>query len=186
MPSGTDMNDPRPTRHILVTVTELRRRLGERMTIDIDAILPPTEVITSRIRHEAPVAGSVTIDSIERGVSVLGTVEFEWEGECRRCLDEVRGKMEVTVDEIFQVHAPEDSDIVDFDGEQIDLLPIVRDAVLIGLPLAPLCREDCEGPDPERYPAVTADEWERLEAERAAEPPPPDPRWSALSDIELD
>ncbi len=180
------MSDPKPTRHLLVNVTELRRRLGERMTIDIDAILPPVEVITSRFRHGEPVTGSVVIDSIERGVSVLGSVDFAWEGECRRCLDEVSGELSAPIDEIFQVHAPDDSDIVDFDGEQIDLLPLVRDAVLIGLPLAPLCRDDCAGPDPERYPAVTADEWERMEAERAAEPPPPDPRWSALSEIELD
>ncbi len=186
MPSGIEMADLRPTRHLLVNVAELRRRLGERMTVEIDAVLPPLEVISSRFRHEEPVVGSVVIDSIERGVSVLGSVSFGWQGDCRRCLDEVQGEMTAPIDEIFQVHAPEDSDLVDFDGEQIDLLPLVRDAVLIGLPLAPLCRDDCAGPDPERYPAVTAEEWERQVAERAAETPGPDPRWSALSDIGFD
>ncbi len=180
------MAEPKPTRHLEVTVTELRRRLGERMTIQIDAVLPPLGVISSRLRHADSVTGSVVIDSIERGVSVLGSVSFGWEGECRRCLDDVRGEMSAPIDEIFQVHAPDDSDIVDFDGEQVDLLPLVRDAVLIALPLAPLCRNDCAGPDPERYPAVTAEEWERQVAERAAEPPPPDPRWSALTEVELD
>ncbi|MEZ5226034.1 MAG: DUF177 domain-containing protein [Acidimicrobiales bacterium] len=180
------MESPRPTRHLLVNVTELRRRLGERMTLDIDAVLPPLGVISSRFRHEEPVTGSVVVDSIERGVTVLGEVSFGWEGECRRCLDDVRGETTAPIDEIFQVQAPDDSDIIDFDGEQIDLLPLVRDAVLVGLPLAPLCRDDCAGPDPERYPAVTADEWERQLAEKAAEPPAPDPRWAALSDIELD
>lgn len=181
-----DISGVRPTRHLLVNVADLRRRLGERMTIEIDAVLPPLSVVSSRFRHEEPVTGSVIIDSIERGVCVLGSVQFGWEGECRRCLDPVRGEMTTPIDEIFQVHAPEDSDIVDFDGEQVDLLPLVRDAVLIGLPLAPLCRFDCAGPDPDRYPTVTADEWERQAAMRATEPPPPDPRWGALSDIDLD
>lgn len=173
----------KPTRHVLVNVTELRRRLGERTDIDIDVVLQPLEVVSSQLRHEVAVTGSVTIDSIERGVTVLGAVEFEWEGECRRCLEEVGGTETTTIDEIFQVHAPEDSDIIDFDGEEVDLLPLVRDAVLTGLPLAPLCREDCAGPDPDRYPAVTAEEWEQAAADKAIAP---DPRWSALADIDLE
>ncbi len=176
----------RPTRHLTIGVIDLRRRLGERMTVDIDVVLPPLAVVASHsLDHEA-VTGSVVLDSIERGVSVLGSVTFDWEGDCRRCLEPVVGRSTVPIDELFQVDAPDDSDLIDFDGEQIDLLPLVRDAVLIGLPLAPLCRPDCAGPDPERYPTLTADEWERDAANRAEpEAVPVDPRWAALTELEL-
>ena len=30
-------------------------------------------------------------------------------------------------------------------GDQLDLMPLARDAVLLHLPLAPLCRDDCAG-----------------------------------------
>ncbi len=179
------MTKHRTTRHLLINVVELRRRLGERMDVELDVILPPLEVLGSRLVDDEPVVGSVTIDSIERGVSMLGSVRFAWIGECRRCLDDVGGVMDSQIDEIYQVHAPEDSDIIDFDGEEVDLLPLVRDAVLIGLPLAPLCRDDCAGPDPERYPAISADAWERQQAAAAAAEPVPDPRWAALGDIDL-
>ncbi len=156
------------------------------MDVALDVTLPPLEVLGSRLVDDEPVTGAVTIDSIERGVSVLGSVRFAWTGACRRCLDDVGGVTESQIDEIFQVHAPEDSDLIDFDGEQVDLLPLVRDAVLVGLPLAPLCREDCAGPDPERYPAIAADEWDRQQAAAAAAAEPiVDPRWAALGDIDL-
>jgi uncharacterized protein len=111
-------------------------------------------------------------------VSVLGRVGFDWEGDCRRCLEPVVGTIEIEIDEICQVDAPDDADIVDFDGESLDLLPLIRDAVGLSLPLAPLCRDDCIGPDPERYPALSVDEVEQVG-------PGPDRRWAALDDLDL-
>lgn len=170
------------TKHLNINVADLRHRLGERRTIEIDVLLPEMEVIASRSVADQPIVGKVVIESMERGVSVVGQVESAWVAECRRCLDDVEGRSEVLIDEIFQVDAPDDADLIDLVGDQVDLLPLVRDAVLVGLPLAPLCRETCTGPDPERYPAVTAEE---IEADRAAEEPTPDPRWAALGDLDL-
>lgn len=170
------------TKHLTLNVADLRNRLGERRTIDIDVLLPDLEVIASRSVSDEPVIGQVIVESIERGVSVVGQVESAWVAECRRCLDDVEGRSTVQIDEIFQVDAPDDADLIDLVGDSIDLLPLIRDAVLVGLPLAPLCREACTGPDPDRYPAVTVDE---IEAERAAEEPTPDPRWAALGDLDL-
>ena len=169
----------RPPR-LLVNVADLRRRLGQRREHAIDVTLTEQVVVASRTLEE-PVVGSITIESIERGVSALGTVTFEWEGDCRRCLEMVRGSLNVEVDEIFQVDAPEDSDIIDFDGDRIDLIPVLMDAVALSLPLAPLCGPDCFGPDPDRYPAVTAEQQETA----TGEPAEPDPRWAALDQLDL-
>ena len=38
-----------------------------------------------------------------------------------------------------------DEDTYPLEGDQLDLRPLVRDALLLELPLAPLCREDCRG-----------------------------------------
>ena len=62
-------------------------------------------------------------------------------------------------------------------GDSIDLGPAVHDAVVLALPLAPLCRPDCPGPDPDNFPVVTADE--PLEK-------PVDPRWAALAELDFD
>lgn len=170
---------PEP-RRMLVNVADLRRRLGQRRVEEIDMILAPRTVIASRTTQR-PVVGEVTVESIELGVSVLGRVTFEWEGDCRRCLERASEIDDVEIDEIFQVDGPEDSDIIPFDGDQIDLVPIVTDAVGLSLPLAPLCRVDCLGPDPQRYPAVSAEQRER----EAAAHGDYDPRWAGLDELDM-
>lgn len=170
-----------------VSVAELRKRLGQRQTEPVHVELGLRRVVASRTT-DAPVIGEVTVESIERGVTVRGSVTFAWQGECRRCLDETGSTMEVDIDEIFQVGAPEDTDIIDFDGDQIDLLPIVRDAVVFSLPLAPLCRPDCPGPDPDRYPAMSVEQSEEVRRQEHHEELQKhgDPRWSALDQLRFD
>lgn len=173
------MTERTPTRNCIVNVVELRRRLGQRHDVELDLVITEQVVVGSRTLPD-PIAGSMIVESIERGVSATGSVRFYWEGDCRRCLEPVRGEIDVAIAEIFQVGAPENADIIDFDGEAIDLLPIVRDAVALSLPLVPLCDTWCAGPDPERFPARTPEQ----HAEDADEPTA-DPRWAALDDLDL-
>jgi len=41
--------------------------------------------------------------------------------------------------------AEEDLDTFPFDGERIDLEPVLREQFVLAVPFAPLCREDCKG-----------------------------------------
>ena len=175
----------RPAR-LLVNVADLRRRLGQRRSEPIEVRLARQTVVASSTT-DAPVVGQVMVESIERGVSIVGGVRFGWEGECRRCLEVTGGELSVEIDEIFQVDAPDDSELLALIGDQLDLVPLVLEAVVLSLPLAPLCRNDCPGPDPDRYPALTEDEVAAAEAAVAAESGPPrDPRWAALDQLQLD
>jgi uncharacterized protein len=109
---------------------------------------------------------------------VLGTVVAPWTGECRRCLEDVVGELRIEVSEVFESRATP-GETYPIDGDEVDLEPVVRDAVLLHLPLAPLCRENCLGPAPEAFPAVV----DGVGVEGVGvegEPPPKDPRWAAL------
>jgi uncharacterized protein len=175
------------TPRLVVNVANLRRRLGQRRDEPIDMQLEKLTVVGSWTTAD-PVRGQVTVESIERGVSVFGQVRFRWQGECRRCLELTGGELEVDIEEIFQEGEPgaedDGDDIRPLEGDQVDLVPVVRDAVLLSLPLVPLCREDCAGPDPDRYPAVTADAAAQRRAEETSATP--DPRWAALDELDFD
>jgi uncharacterized protein len=60
-------------------------------------------------------------------------------------------------------------------GDVLDLEPLARDAVLLDLPLAPLCAEDCLGLCPQC--GINRNE-ETCSCEE-----PADPRWSALDSL---
>jgi len=58
----------------------------------------------------------------------------------------VERALEVEVDELF-LHRGEghEGETYEIAGETIDLVPLVRDAIVLALPMNPLCRADCKG-----------------------------------------
>lgn len=179
-----------PVPALRVPITDLRRRLGQRRKVQVDHDPGPLAVGTSHTVGD-PVTGELTIESIQGGVSVSGVLHTTWQGECRRCLTDVVGEATIDVHEIYQVNAPPDSDIYELWSEdQVDLAPMIRESVLLALPLGPLCRSECQGPDPERFPATVAAGHGGAAADddqdEAADEPPADPRWAALGEVRFD
>lgn len=66
----------------------------------------------------------------------------------------------------------DDLDLYGYDGEEIDLTPLFRDQIVLAVPFAPLCSEDCKG----LCPQCGADR----NLETCDCKPPVDPRWAAL------
>lgn len=170
-----------PASPLRAPTTDLRRHLGTRREVRASVDLPELATSVAAVVPGEPVEVDLVLESIPQGVSVSGTVRARWVGECRRCLEEVVGTAEVDVKEVFE-RTPTEGETWPLDPDEIDLEPVVREAVLLALPLAPLCREDCQGPDPERFPAVVESEDGAAEE---PEEPPRDPRWAALDELDL-
>jgi uncharacterized protein len=94
-----------------------------------------------------------------------------WAGECRRCLAPASGVLELPVRELYTEDGDGDETYPLADDE-VDLEPLVRDAVLLELPRAPLCRPNCLG----LCPTCGANRNEEACGCEA----PRDPRWGAL------
>lgn len=118
-------------------------------------------------------------EAVSGGVLLTGTVLSKVTGECGRCLE----KIEKTVDERFQElfayekrdeSNDEDGDLFFLDGDLADLEIPVRDAVVLAMPLNPLCRPDCLG-----LCSECGERWEKLEPGHSHEKV--DPRWSGLT-----
>ena len=77
-----------------------------------------------------------------------------------------------------------DGKICWLDDDRIDLTPVIRELALLALPLVPLCREDCEGPDATRFPTGPAED-DEVDSDEAAGPPR-DERWAALDALTFD
>jgi uncharacterized metal-binding protein YceD (DUF177 family) len=63
---------------------------------------------------------------------------------------------------------------------------VLREALALALPLAPLCDEACPGPDPDAHPVGTPAEADGEEGVDGVDGPPADPRWSALDALRFD
>lgn len=169
-----------PADGLRIRVTDLRRRPGTRDEVSRRVRLGGLRVGDSEVA-DPPVEVDVALESLSDGVRVEGTVRFGWTGSCRRCLGEAHGAAEAPIAELFADH-PVSDEILEIDDGFVDLGDVVRDTVLLGLPVAPLCRDDCEGPAPGEFPvAVEADP-----GTEAAPEAPADPRWAALAELRFD
>jgi uncharacterized protein len=132
----------------------------------------------------APLVLDLRLESVTEGVLVTGTVTAPTQGECGRCLEPVSAELAVGVCELF---ACPDSVTDDTAGEDeidrivddlIDVEPVVRDAVVLGLPVTPLCRADCAG--------LCPDCGQRLDDLRPGHTHDKiDPRWAGLAELLL-
>jgi uncharacterized protein len=114
--------------------------------VTCQGVIPDLEVAGTRVPGGSEVTLEALLEVVQGGVLVSGTVGASWEAQCRRCLELARGQVRVRVRELFTPQASaDDEDVYPLAGDQLDLEPLARDAVLLELPLAPLCSEGCRG-----------------------------------------
>src|SRR5215207_10373804 len=118
------------------------------------------------------------LESVLEGVLVSGSVHGRYTGECVRCLDPVDGEVGADVQELFvypdveREQGDEEDEAPRLAGTLLDLEPVVRDALVLALPLQPLCSKDCRGLCPECGMRLADDPDHRHDVI--------DPRWAPL------
>ncbi|NHC44651.1 DUF177 domain-containing protein [Motilibacter sp. K478] len=120
------------------------------------------------------------LEAVMEGVLVSGTARAAVTGECVRCLDPLEQQLEVSFQELYAYpessSAEADEDEVRLlEGDLLDVEPVVRDAVVLALPLQPVCTEDC--------PGLCADCGARLADEPGHGHDVVDARWAALGGL---
>ncbi len=159
----------------------LGRRPGTSRTYEYEAPigmeLGVPDVVT--IAEDAPVRLDLLAEAVVEGVLVSGTASVDYTGACMRCLDPVHGETGAEVMELFAYpestteETTESDEVFRLVDDLADLEPIVRDALVLALPQAPLCSPDC--------PGLCVDcgrKWADLEPGHTHERI--DPRWAAL------
>jgi uncharacterized protein len=154
---------------------ELGRRPGASEVVSRSVPAPADlgiEVI--RVPEGSEIDLRLLLESVVEGVLVSGDVDVIAVGECARCLDPLERELTVGLQDLYAYpgHGDEDTRTVVDDG-LIDLEPALRDAVVLALPLAPLCRPDC--------PGLCSVCGERLADDPDHRHEDVDPRWAALA-----
>ncbi|MEU8350482.1 MULTISPECIES: DUF177 domain-containing protein [Streptomyces] len=138
---------------------ELGRRPGamQRLSRTVDAPADlGIEVIG--VPRGATVELDLRLESVMEGVLVTGTARAPLTGECVRCLEPLERELEADFQEMFsypdadsrtrEAAEPDDDaeeETLFLEDGLFDLEPVLRDAVVLALPLQPVCREDCPG-----------------------------------------
>lgn len=98
----------------------------------------------SRVLPEPPLRFFLELSPIGGGIAVMGDIEATVTHTCYRCLTEWVEEVVHDVAQMVTADGDEDDDYV-FTDDLYDFEDMVRDELMLGLPLAPLCAPDCEG-----------------------------------------
>ncbi|MFD6921460.1 YceD family protein [Streptomyces sp. NPDC059944] len=141
---------------------ELGRRPGalQRLNRTIDAPQDLGIQGVIGVPEGAPVKLDLRLESVMEGVLVTGTARASAKGECVRCLEPLEQVLEADFQEMFSYpdaddrgrpkaepadDAEDDEDTLFLEDGLFDLEPVLRDAVVLALPMQPVCQDDCPG-----------------------------------------
>jgi uncharacterized protein len=168
-------------------VRELGRRAGAMRTFDRD--LPAADLLGAKgtldelySAEGADLVLDLRVESVVEGMLATGRVSGSLVAQCVRCLDPVEVELDADFQELYyydaqDLTAEEAEEALLVVEELIDVEPLVHDAVMLELPLQPLCSEDC--------PGLCAECGARLADDPEHRHDTVDPRWAALSGLTL-
>ncbi|MDQ3474058.1 MAG: DUF177 domain-containing protein [Acidobacteriota bacterium] len=145
------------------------------------------ELNEERVTVMTPPRVTGRIQQSDSKVTVKGEATAELQLECDRCLKSVpvpvfsSFEVEYVTPDMYQA-APvaelldEDLSLAVFDGEVIDIDELVREQLLLELPVQILCRQECQGLCPECG-------CDRNDADCKCQKAEIDPRWAGLKEI---
>lgn len=163
-----------------VNITEIGPA-GRPVTLDLDDACLRSMLIAAGVEAASGVMGAqldVLLTRTGDTVLLRGSLRGEIWVVCSRCLGAARVELdepalsltfvprqqaeETDTDEV-ELNAG-DLSVFEYDGERIDLLALVRESVILSVPMAPLCSESCRG----------------LEAGQTASAEAPGPAWKEV------
>jgi uncharacterized protein len=161
-----------------LSVAEILGRPGTYRDVEVRRPVQGVGTALARLGDRG-IEGELRIESVIEGVLVTGRVQGLGVLQCARCLKEFEMEVTLRVCELYAGpghEATDDEDVYQVDGMEIDLEPMVRDAVTLALPLNPLCRQDCKGLCATCGTDLNLGSCDCKEDDF-------DPRWAALSDL---
>jgi uncharacterized protein len=160
--------------------------------VSFDETYPPDSIqfLDRKLRQAGPMHAIGTaelVPSSDGELRVRGHLDVAMEAECDLCLETASYPVALDFDLFYAPAADgpegeeialgaEDSDVDFYQGDGVELENILREQVLLALPMQRLCREDCRGICP-----VCGENRNRVQC--GCRPTLPDDRWAALRSL---
>ena len=142
--------------------------------------------IDEEIKALRPLEGEIKFTRTADGILVMGKLQTAVELTCDRCLEPFTVTIEIALQEEFHPtidvitgvslhNTGEEATMID-ESHTLDLTEVVRQNLLLALPMHPLCRPDCAGLCPQCGQNLN-------EGPCGCQSPPGDPRLAVLKEL---
>lgn len=129
------------------------RPLRISLELPVDAI----DFLDPKLKQASPlkVEGQAELRQVLDEIRVKGHLKVDFDIECDRCLESYRFPVDTDFDLVYLPESPdmkpeeglgdEDVEIGFYAGEGLELNDLLREQVVLALPMQRTCREDCQG-----------------------------------------
>lgn len=128
----------------------------ELRKVHFDASYQPGEIEFVDVRQNGPlvVKGTAELVGTTQEIWVRGSLQVVIESDCDRCLEIARFPIDTVFDLFYRPEDDEreetaidtgESEIAFYEGGGLDLKDIIREQVLLALPMQRVCAEACKG-----------------------------------------
>lgn len=124
-----------------IDVADLRKDVGRQRPAKVEVSVEWGTDSTVTVA-DVPLRAELELQSISGGVMVTGEARFTTTNRCDRCLTEWTSHGQIRVAQLYG-DDPDAEYLIE--GDELDLEPMLRDEVVLSMPLRPVCREDCAG-----------------------------------------
>jgi len=102
--------------------------------------LPPDLDLTDLV-------GEVRVTRTSQGLLVQVKMAARMLTECARCLEDFNQPLQIGFTELyaFTSNSLTESGLLVPESGKIDLAPLIREEMLLAMPISPICRSDCQG-----------------------------------------
>lgn len=174
---------------------DLSEAEGHVFEVDVSAHEATRLIDDTTYRAVAPLRAQLEASLTGSTVRVAGPVQAHVEFECGKCLESRQRALDINAEFVLMARSEwektyesddelelndDDMDVSFYEGEELDLAPLLREAMLLELPAYPRCppegKEACDEAYRRNVGGAALDELEEAAL---------DQRWAALKDIKL-
>ena len=125
--------------------TAQMKHSGEALAFQLEESWAPMEYGGRTVAFASPlkIEGFCIFDG--DGFTVKGELNTLLNSECAKCTKPFEEAFSFSFEERFEKEGSQDDGIYAYRGEEIDLETMIRDNILLNLPLSSVCSEDCKG-----------------------------------------
>ena len=155
---------------------------GEGRTLELEVPIEPFELAGQKYAaKEGSAEVKLDVSHMTSGYALRMRYSVRLDGPCMRCLEDAgRAPTDVDAREVDQPGGGDDLSSPYLDGLELDLQAWARDALVLALPAAIVCSEDCKG-----LCAVCGENLNTAGPDHHHEAPP-DPRWAKLGELKFE
>lgn len=130
-----------------VDVSGLAGKPGLSRNMSASGSVPGLVGGMGRVDEADPVYIDLTLSGREDGLVAKGRAWGTFQLRCSRCLAEYAEDFNIAVNErfYFSPELAEERDGYEVTNQAVDLEPMLRDAVVLNIPITPVHAEDCQG-----------------------------------------